>query len=88
MSLRRSLSGGSGTLRGSVGCLEPIGSQDDVAWTAGFAQKEMAVSSAIEKMSGIKGRELWITVNPAAGGTLENKGWKVQEKVATRFLRS
>jgi hypothetical protein len=61
---------------------------DYVAWTAGFAQKEMEVSSAIEKMQGIKGKELWIggTVDPVARGALEAKGWKVEEKVAERLL--
>jgi hypothetical protein len=63
---------------------------DHVAWTVGFAQKEMAVSSAIEKMSGVKGKEFWITgtVDTVARGALENGGWKVQEKVATRLLKS
>ena len=33
---------------------------DHVAWTAGFAQKAMAVSSAIKQMQGVGSRGPWI----------------------------
>ena len=41
---------------------------DYVGWTVDFAQKETAISNAIEAMPGIKGKELWITgtVDPLA----------------------
>lgn len=60
---------------------------DHVAWTEEFAQKEMKISAAIEKMSGVKEKELWITgtVDPAARTALESKGWKVQDKVQAGF---
>ena len=82
--------GGVPVLLTKEGVIAGIFPLDHVAWTVGFAQKEMAVSSAIEKMSGIKGKELWITgtVDPVAREALENRGWKVHEKVTTRLLRS
>ena len=60
---------------------------DYVAWTPTFAQKERGMSAAIEKMAGVKGKELWIkgTVDPAARTALESKRWKVQDKVSTDF---
>ena len=63
---------------------------DHVAWTAGFGQKEMAVSDAIQKMPGVKGKELWITgtVDPVARTALEKRGWKVQDKVEGRLLNT
>jgi hypothetical protein len=62
---------------------------DHVAWTAGFARKEMAVSDAIDRMQGIKGKELWIgwTVDPVARKALENKGWKVEDRVLEKLLK-
>ena len=61
---------------------------DHVAWTAGFAQKAMAVSSAIKEMQGVTGKELWITgtVDPVARKALENSGWKVQDKYQEQIL--
>jgi hypothetical protein len=62
---------------------------DYVAWTAGFARKAMEISSAIEKMPSIKGKELWITgtVDPVARKALEERGWKVQEKIEGRLFK-
>jgi len=62
---------------------------DHVAWTAGFARKEMSVSDAIDRMQGIKGKELWIawTVDPVARKALENRGWKVEDRVAEKLLK-
>ena len=62
---------------------------DYVAWTAGFAQKEMAVSEAIQKMPGVKGKELWIgwAVDPVARKALESKGWKVEDRVVEKLLK-
>jgi hypothetical protein len=61
---------------------------DHVAWTAGFAQKLVAVSSAIKEMQGVTGKELWITgtVDPVARRFLENSGWKVQDKYQEQIL--
>lgn len=63
---------------------------DHVAWSAGFARKEMSVSDAIDRMQGIKGKELWIggTVDPVARKVLEDKGWKVEDRVAGRLLKN
>jgi hypothetical protein len=60
---------------------------DYVAWAPAFAQKEGAISAAVEKMAGVKGKELWITgvVDPAAQTAMESKGWKVKDKVSTDF---
>jgi hypothetical protein len=62
---------------------------DHVAWSASFAQKGMSVSDAIDKMQGIKGKELWIagTVDPMARSALENRGWKVEDRVAEKLLK-
>jgi hypothetical protein len=60
---------------------------DHVAWTVNFARQETQVSDAIEKMPGIKGKELWIsgTVDPVARRALQSKGWIVEERVNTRL---
>jgi hypothetical protein len=62
---------------------------DHVAWSADFAQKGMLVSDAIDRMQGIKGKELWIagTVDPVARKALEDKGWKVEDRVAEKLLK-
>ena len=61
---------------------------DHVAWTAGFAQKAMAVSSAIKGMQGVTGKQLWITgtVDPVARKALENSGWRIQDKYQEQIL--
>jgi len=62
---------------------------DYVAWTSGFAQKGMSVSSAIERIPGIKGKEFWITgtVDSVARRAMEDRRWKVEEKVGDRLLK-
>jgi len=62
---------------------------DHVAWTAGFAKKEMGVSDAIQKMPGVKGKELWVTgtIDPVARKALEDGGWKVEDRVAEKLLK-
>jgi hypothetical protein len=62
---------------------------DHIAWSAGFAQKGISVSDAIDRMQGIKGKELWIagTVDPMARSALENRGWKVEDRVAEKLLK-
>jgi hypothetical protein len=61
---------------------------DHVAWTAGFAQKTMTVSSAIKEMHGATGKELWITgtVDPVARKALDDRGWKVKDKFEDQNL--
>jgi hypothetical protein len=62
---------------------------DYVAWTPALAAKERAISEDIKKMTGVKGKELWImgTVDPVAKGALENRGWKIQDRVLDRLLK-
>lgn len=62
---------------------------DHIAWTAGFAQRGMAVSDAIQNMSGVNGKELWITgtVDSGARKALEERGWKVEDRVMERLLK-
>jgi hypothetical protein len=61
---------------------------DHVAWTSTLAVKERAISEDIQKMPGVKGKELWITgtFDPVAKGALENRGWKIQDRVQDRLL--
>jgi hypothetical protein len=62
---------------------------DYVAWTPALAAKERAISEDIRKMTGVKGKELWITgtVDPVAKGALENRGWKIHDRVLDRLLK-
>jgi hypothetical protein len=62
---------------------------DHVAWTERFAQKVLAVSSAIAKMPGITGKELWVTgtIDPVARKALEDSRWKVEDRVLDRLLK-
>jgi hypothetical protein len=62
---------------------------DYVAWSLAFAEKEQAVSSAIQKMQGITGKELLVTgrVNPVARKALESLGWKVEDNFGQELLR-
>ncbi|MGO9021752.1 MAG: hypothetical protein ACLQVJ_25730 [Syntrophobacteraceae bacterium] len=63
---------------------------DYIAWTQNFARKLQAVSAAIKQMSGISGKELWVTgkVHPIARKALEAKGWKVEERVGEKLTGS
>ena len=63
---------------------------DHVAWTSNLDMKEMAVSAAIKKMPGVKGKELWIegTVDPEARKALEDRGWVVTEKLAEKLKKT
>jgi hypothetical protein len=51
--------------------------------------KEAAVSGALQKIPGVKGKELWIggTVDPVARKALEERGWKAGDKVEQRLLK-
>lgn len=74
-------------LRTSQGTVVGIFPFDYVAWTPLFDMKEMAVSEAIKKMPGVKGKELWIggMVNPEARKALEDRGWVVVEKIEEKL---
>jgi len=62
---------------------------DHVAWTVDFARKAMVVSAAIDKMPGVKGKELWITgtVDPVVRKALESRGWKVEDNFGEGLLK-
>jgi len=81
--------GGVPVLQTKNGIILGIFPLDYVAWTAGFAQKEMAVSDAIQKMSGVKGKELWIggSVDFVARKALEDRGWKVEDRILEKLLK-
>jgi len=73
------------TKNGRIIALFPL---DYVALTAGFAQKEEAISKTIKQTPGVTGKELLITgqVDPAARKALEAKGWKVEERIREKLL--
>ena len=54
-----------------------------------FANKEKAVSEAIRKMPGVKGKELRVvgTVDQRARKALEERGWKIEERFAEDLLK-
>ncbi len=62
---------------------------DHLAWTQRFANKERAVSEAIRKIPGVKGKELLVigTVDPKAKKVLKTTGWKIEEKFAETIVR-
>ena len=62
---------------------------DHLAWTQRFANMERAVSDAIQRMPGIKGKELLTigTIDPKAMRFLEKRGWKVKEKFAESTIQ-
>ena len=70
------------------GVVVDISPFDHVAWTSALAAKERAISEDIQRMPGVKGKELWITgtFDPVAKGALENRGWKVQDKYQEQIL--
>ena len=71
---------------GTVVAILPL---DHLAWTQGSADMERAVSEAIRKMPGIKGKELLLigTVDPKARTALEARGWKIEERFAYATIR-
>lgn len=76
-------------LRKKGGVIVGIFPLDHVLWTDRLSRAEKAVSQAIGEMSGIKGKELWITgmVDPEALKALESKGWKVEGRILDRLLK-
>jgi hypothetical protein len=71
------------------GVVMDISPFDHVAWTSALAAKERAISEDIQRMPGVKGKELWITgtFDPVAKGALEDRGWKIQDKIQDRLLK-
>jgi hypothetical protein len=76
-------------LRKKDGTVVGIFPVDRVAWTQRFANKEKAISEAIRKMPGVKGKQLLIvgTMDQTARKALEAKGWKVEERFGEKRLR-
>ena len=76
-------------LRKKRGVIVSIFPLDHVLWTERLSRAEKAVSRAIEKMSGVNGKELWITgtVHPEALKALESRGWKVRDRVGDRLVK-
>ena len=54
-----------------------------------FANKEKAISEAIRKMPGVKGKQLLVvgTMDQTARKELEAKGWKIEERFGEKRLR-
>jgi hypothetical protein len=71
---------------GTVVAILPL---DHLAWTQRSADMERAVSGAIRKIPGIKGKELLIigTVDPKTRRAIEASGWKVGEKFAEAAIQ-
>jgi hypothetical protein len=63
---------------------------DHILWTAALWHKEGAVVEAIGRLTGeVTGKELWIegTVDPVARKALEDRGWKVEDKVRNKLIK-
>jgi hypothetical protein len=76
-------------LRKKDGTVVGIFPVDRVAWTQRFANKEKAISEAIRKMPGVKGKQLLVvgTMDQTARKALEAKGWKIEERFGEKRLR-
>jgi len=62
---------------------------DHLTWTKRFANMERAISETIQKIPGIKGKELLVigTIDPKARKAIESGGWKIEEKFAETTVR-
>jgi hypothetical protein len=63
---------------------------DHVVWTAALWHKERAVVESIGRLpGGVTGKELWIegTVDPVARKALEDREWKVEDKVRDKLFK-
>ena len=62
---------------------------DHVLWTDRLSRTEKALSQAIEKMPGVKGKEIRFTgtVDPKALEALESRGWKVKDRIQEQLLK-
>jgi hypothetical protein len=62
---------------------------DHVAWTVRTLLKEKAISTALQKMEGVRGKELLITgiVGPHARKVFEDRGWRVEDRIGEKLLK-
>ena len=62
---------------------------DHVAWTVRALLKEKTISTAVQKMEDVRGKELLITgtVNPYARKAFDDKGWRVGDRIGERLLK-
>jgi len=62
---------------------------DHAAWTVRTLLKEKAISTALQKMEGVRGRELLImgAVEPHARKVFEDRGWRVEDRIEQRLLK-
>jgi len=51
--------------------------------------KEKAISTALQKMEGVRGKELLITgtIEPYARKAFEDRGWRVGDRIEERLLK-
>ena len=81
--------GGVPLLQTKNGTIVGIFPFDHVAWTVRTLLKEKAISTALQKMEGVRGRELLImgAVEPHARKVFEDRGWRVGDRIEQRFLK-
>ena len=62
---------------------------DHVAWTVRASLKEKAISTALQKMEGVRGKEFLITgtIEPYARKAFEDRGWRVGDRIGERLLK-
>jgi hypothetical protein len=62
---------------------------DHVAWTVRASLKEKAISTALQKMEGVRGKEFLITgtIEPYARKVFEDRGWRVEDRIQERLLK-
>jgi hypothetical protein len=62
---------------------------DHVAWTVRASLKEKAISTALQKMEGVRGKEFLITgtIEPYARKAFEDRGWRVGDRIEERLLK-
>jgi hypothetical protein len=77
-------------LRKNDGLIVGLFPLDHILWTAALWHKDEALVAAIGRLTGeVTGKELWIegTVDPVARKALEDKGWKVEDKVRDKLFK-
>jgi len=81
--------GGVPLLQTKNGTIVGIFPFDHVAWTVRTLLKEKAISTALQKIEGVRGRELLImgAVEPHARKVFEDRGWRVGDRIAERLLK-
>jgi hypothetical protein len=81
--------GGIPLLQTKNGTIVGIFPFDHVAWTVRALLKERAISAALQKIEGIRGKELLVTgaINPHARKVFEDRGWRVEDRIEQRLLK-